>query len=124
MKKLITLIACIFLLAGTALRAQTKMTEEQRKEALAKYEELKTKLNLSEEQEKKVETINSEFIDGLAALKSSGGSKIAKFRKFSDLRSKRDAQMKEVLNEDQYKDFKKFQAEMKEDFKENRTKNK
>ncbi len=120
MKKLITLIACMFLLTGTGLRAQTKMTDEQRQETLARFEEFKTKLNLSEEQETKVDAINSEFFNGLSALKSSGESKMAKYKKFSALRSKRDAQMKETLNDDQYKEYKKFQSEMKKNVKEKR----
>lgn len=120
MKKLIPLIACMFLLPGISLRAQTKMTDEQRQETLARFEEFKTKLNLSEEQETKVDAINSEFFNGLSALKSSGESKMAKYKKFSALRSKRDAQMKETLNDDQYKEYKKFQSEMKKNVKEKR----
>lgn len=120
MKKLIPLIACMFLLSGMSLRAQTKMTDEQRQETLAKFEEFKTKLNLTDEQETKVKSINSEFFNGLSALKSSGESKMAKYKKFSALRSKRDAQMKETLNDDQYKEYKKFQSEMKENVREKR----
>ncbi|KAA8478456.1 hypothetical protein BDE36_0234 [Arcticibacter tournemirensis] len=120
MKKLIPLIACMFLLSGMSLRAQTKMTDEQRQETLAKFEEFKTKLNLTDEQETKVKSINSEFFNGLSALKSSGESKMAKYKKFSALRSKRDAQMKETLNDDQYKEYKKFQSEMKENVRKKR----
>lgn len=120
MKKLIPLIACMFLLSGMSLRAQTKMTDEQRQETLAKFEEFKTKLNLTDEQETKVKSINSEFFTGLSALKSSSESKMAKYKKFSALRSKRDAQMKETLNDDQYKEYKKFQSEMKENVREKR----
>ncbi|MGX5688472.1 hypothetical protein [Arcticibacter tournemirensis] len=120
MKKLIPLIACMFLLSGMSLRAQTKMTDEQRQETLAKFEEFKTKLNLTDEQETKVKSINSEFFNGLSTLKSSGESKMAKYKKFSALRSKRDAQMKETLNDDQYKEYKKFQSEMKENVREKR----
>lgn len=123
MKKLTTLIACMFLLSGMGLMAQTKMTDEQRKETLARFEEFKVKLNLTDEQGTKVKVINSEFFTGLSALKSSGDSKMAKYKKFSALRSKRDTQMKETLNDDQYKEYKKFQAEMKEEFKDNRRKN-
>ncbi|PWG82693.1 hypothetical protein [Pararcticibacter amylolyticus] len=120
MKKLTTLILCLLVASAVSLRAQTKMTDEQRQEALAKYGEFKAKLNLSEQQKKKVDAVNAEFAEGLSALRSSGDSKMAKYRKFSTLRSKRDAQMKEILDEDQYKEYKKFQAEMKEDFKNNR----
>lgn len=120
MKKLTTLILCLLVTSAVSLRAQTKMTDEQRQEALAKYGEFKAKLNLSEEQKKKVDAVNAEFADGLSALKSAGDSKMAKYRKFSALRSKRDSQMKEILDENQYKEYKKFQAEMKDDLKSRR----
>ncbi len=119
MKKL-TLILCLLVTSAVSLRAQTKMTDEQRQEALAKYGEFKAKLNLSEEQKKKVDAVNAEFADGLSALRSAGDSKMAKYRKFSALRSKRDSQMKEILDENQYKEYKKFQAEMKDDLKSRR----
>ena len=103
-----------------SLRAQSAMTEEQKQEAKAKYETYRKSLNLTEDQAKKTEAINLEFIDGLAQLKGSQERKMVRYRKFKSLQAKKDSQMKDVLDAEQFRKYKAFQAEMKEDFRENR----
>lgn len=98
--------------------AQSGMTEEQKKEAKARYEAYKEKLNLSDEQAVKVDAINKAYFEELAKLKNSDDRKMAKYRKLKDLKSDRDKKMKEVLNEDQYKLYKEFQEEMEKEIKE------
>lgn len=106
-----------------SLQAQSAMSEEQKQEVKAKYEEYRKSLNLTEDQEKKTEAINLEFVDGLAQLKASRERKITRYRKFKSLQEKKDSQMKDVLDAEQYKKYKTFQAEMKQDFRENRKRN-
>jgi mannitol-specific phosphotransferase system IIBC component len=113
------LLVALVIVSVTA-SAQSKMTEEQKKEAKARYEAYKQKLNLNEEQSKKVEEINTAFFAGMSELKSSGASKLSKYRKYKSLQSQKDKQMKEVLTKDQYKIYLQFQQEMKSTFKENR----
>lgn len=120
-KKTLTLL---ILLLGIAVAgsSQSKFTEEQKKEFKEKQEAYKAKLNLTEDQAAKMEAINMTYLEGLSALKESSGSKLSKYKKFKSLNNERDAQAKKILTEDQYKIFKEQQKEMKEDFKEHRSK--
>lgn len=122
MKKIINITALLTLLILVASQAsaQSKMTDEQKKEAKAKYQAYREKLNLTEEQSKKVDAINSDWIEGLADLKSSNVGKMAKYKKYKALKSDRDQRMKEVLTKDQYKIYQQQQQEMKDDFQERR----
>lgn len=122
MKKIIHIAVMLVLvmLAANEASAQSKMTEEQKKEAKAKYQAYKEKLNLNEEQSKQVDAINTDWFEGIADLKSSNASKMTKYRKFKSLNSDRDKKMKEVLTRDQFKIYKQQQQEMKDEFRERR----
>jgi hypothetical protein len=122
MKKFIHITVMLVLATLTANQAwaQSKMTEEQKKEAKAKYQAYKEKLNLNEEQSKQVDVINSAWFEGIAELKGSNASKMAKYRKFKTLNSERDKKMKAVLTKDQFRIYKQQQQEMKDEFKERR----
>jgi len=118
------MLVLLLLLLGAAVTGftQSKLTEEQKKEFKEKQAAYKAKLNLTEDQSAKMDSINMEYFEGLAALKESSGSKLSKLKKFKSLSSDRDAKVKKILTEEQYKLFKQQQKEMKEDFKENRSK--
>jgi hypothetical protein len=122
MKKIINITALLSLLilVTNQASAQSKMTDEQKKEAKAKYQAYKEKLNLTEEQSKKVDAINSSWIEGLAELKSSNAGKMAKYKKYKALKADRDQKMKEVLTKDQYKIYQQQQQEIKDDFQDRR----
>ena len=117
--KITTVLVLITLLAAH-VSAQSKMTEEQKKEAKAKYQAYKEKLNLTEDQSKKVDAINAPWLEGIAALKNSDASKMAKYKKLKSLNTERNKKMKEVLTKDQFKIYKQQQSEMKEEFKQRR----
>lgn len=102
------------------VNAQSKLTEEQKKELQAKFEAYKTQLNLSEDQQEKVKAINTTYFQGLASLKESGGSKLSKLKAFRKLNDEKDKQMKTVLDAGQYKTYKTMQKEMREEFKNKR----
>jgi len=122
MKKIINITALLVLLTLVTnhASAQSKMTEEQKKEAKAKYQAYKEKLNLTEEQSKQVDAINGDWLEGLAGIKNSGAGKMAKYKKYKALKATRDKRMKEVLTKDQYKIYKQQQQEMKDEFQERR----
>lgn len=124
MKKLVMLM--LFLAATfvclTAQTRQSKLSEEQKQELKAKMEAYKAKLNLSPEQETKVEDINMNYLEALSNLKSEGGSKLSKYKKFKQASSDKDKQMKAVLNNDQYETYKQQQKEMKQEIKSRRGK--
>jgi hypothetical protein len=96
------------------------MTEEQRKEAKARYQAYKEKLNLTEDQSKKVDAINTTWFEGITELKNSGASKMTKYKKYKSLKAERDTKMKEVLTKEQFRIYKQQQQEMKEEFKQRR----
>ena len=105
------MVLVLVTLAAANASAQSKLTEEQKKEAKAKYQANKEKLNLTEDQSKQVDAINAPWFEGIAELKKSDASKMSKYKKFKSLNAERDKKMKEVLTKDQFKIYKEQQAE-------------
>jgi hypothetical protein len=122
MKKIINIAVMLVLVTLVVNQswAQSKTTDQQKNEAKVKYQEYKEKLNLTEDQSKKVDAINSTWFEGIAELKRSSASKMSKYRKFKSLNSEKDRKMKEVLTKEQFKIYKQQQQEMKDEFKERR----
>ena len=122
MKRIInfTVLLLLVMLMTVSASAQSKMTDEQKKEAKARYQEYKEKLNLTDDQSKKVDAINSTWFEGIGALKKSDESKLKKYKKLKSLNADRDKQMKEVLTKEQFKIYKQQQEERKEAFKQRR----
>jgi Spy/CpxP family protein refolding chaperone len=116
----ITMVLVLVTMAAINASAQSKMTEEQKKEAKARYQAYKEKLNLTEDQSKKVDAINTTWFEGIAELKNSDASKMSKYKKLKSLNAERDKKMKEVLTKDQFKIYKEQQAEKKDKFKQRR----
>ncbi|OQP58074.1 hypothetical protein A3860_07025 [Niastella vici] len=116
----ITLMLVLVTLMAANASAQAKMTEEQIKEVKARYQANKEKLNLTEDQSKKVDAINTSWFEGVAKLKNSGSSKMERYKKFKSLNQERDSKMKEVLTKEQFKIYKQQKQEMKEEFKQRR----
>jgi hypothetical protein len=114
------LMLLFVLLVAMNSSAQSKMTEEQRQEAKDKYQAYKKELNLSEDQSKKVDAINTTWFEGIAELKKSDASKMARYKKLKSLNAERDKKMKEVLTKEQFKIYKQQQEERKEEFKQRR----
>ena len=106
----------------STVKAQTgsRLTEEEKAEAKARYEAYQEQLNLTEEQSEKVEEINMTYFEGLSELRNSNKARFAKYREWKNLGKTRDKEMEAVLDNQQYEIFKEFQAEMKEKFKEKR----
>jgi hypothetical protein len=115
---LVTLIALT--IVGKGAMAQSGLTDEQKQEARARYEEYKQQLNLTEEQSKQVDAVNTTYFEGLAQLKKSDASRLSKYKKFKSLSADRDKQMKAILNKEQYKTYKQQQEQRKEEFKQRR----
>jgi Spy/CpxP family protein refolding chaperone len=122
MKKIIKITAMLVsvTLAAANVSAQSKMTEQQKQEVKAKSEALKQKLNLTDEQSKSVDAINSTWFKGIADIRNSGESKLAKHQKLKSLNEQRNRQMKNVLTKEQFKIFKQDQKEMREELKQRR----
>ena len=118
------LITAVFTALSLGLHAQSRMTEAQKEEAKTKYQAYREKLELTDAQSTRVEAINSTFFEGLSVIRSSNEPKLSKYKQFKKLQSDKDKQMEDVLDDRQFKLYKEFQAEMKEDLRENRRQNK
>lgn len=123
MKNKAMYLIVLFFLSPFFLQAQQRLTEEQKKEMRARYQEYQAELQLTPEQSTQVEKINEDFFTGLAALRNSNGSRLQKYREYKSLRSKKDKQMKTVLSKEQYKKYKLFQEQLRDDLRENRRNN-
>lgn len=121
MKKVIKIVALVSVtLAATHASAQSRMSEQQKQEVKAKYQALKQKLNLTDEQSMKMDSINSAWFKGIADIRASGGSRLAKHQKLTSLNEQRNKQMKGILTKEQFKLFKQEQKEMKGELKQRR----
>jgi hypothetical protein len=115
----IAIIALFTHLANVTV-AQSKLNEKQKQELKAKFESYKTKLNLTEDQQQKVGEVNTVYFEGLAEIRASGNSRLSKLKTFRNLSEKKDKQMKQILDKNQYEIYKNMQTEMKQEFKNKR----
>lgn len=106
----------ILMTIAAVSRAQSQSNEDLK----AKMTEYREKLNLTEEQSTRVDAINADYMEALSALKSSNEKKLAKYRRFKDIQAKKDKQMKDVLDKEQYKQYQAMQSEMKSEMKKKR----
>lgn len=118
--KVLLLLAVIVMTSTVKAQTGSKLTEEEKAEARARYEAYHEKLNLTEKQSEKVEEINMIYFEGLSELRESNKTRFVKYREWKKLSKTRDKEMKAVLDDQQYETYKEFQAEMKEEFKEKR----
>ncbi|MCG8320492.1 MAG: hypothetical protein MI921_13385 [Cytophagales bacterium] len=115
--KILLLLAVIVMTSTVKAQTGSRLTEEEKAEARARYETYQERLNLTEKQSEKVEEINMIYFEGLSELRKSNKTRLVKYREWKKLSKTRDKEMKTVLNDQQYEAYKEFQAEMKEDFK-------
>lgn len=118
--KILLLLAVIVMTSTVKAQTGSRLTEEEKAEARARYETYQERLNLTEKQSEKVEEINMIYFEGLSELRKSNKTRLVKYREWKNLSKTRDKEMKTVLDDQQYEAYKEFQAEMKEDFKEKR----
>jgi Spy/CpxP family protein refolding chaperone len=119
MKRLVMLAILAMGISGS-LFAQSRMTEAQKEEFIARHEANMQALGLSEEQKPQVEAINMNYFRALSALKGSEVSKLEKYRSFKSASSTRDEEMKKVLTKEQYKIYKDNQSEQRDQMRERR----
>ena len=115
--KILLLLAVIVMTSTVKAQTGSRLTEEEKAEARARYETYQERLNLTEKQSEKVEEINMIYFEGLSELRKSNKTRLVKYREWKTLSKTRDKEMKTVLDDQQYEAYKEFQAEMKEDFK-------
>jgi hypothetical protein len=107
-KKIAALLLACCLLCSFYASAQDADPE---KASRAMTDKMKTTLNLSEEQYQKAGAINLDFTKAATALRNEDGGRADKMSKLKALRQRRESSLKEVLNEEQFKQFKEQQKE-------------
>ena len=124
-------ILCLFLalcLIGTnttfAQSRAANLTVEQKEEIKKNVEAYAAALHLSEEQKPKFEEITKRYAKQMKAVKDSGDRPVSKYKKVKSIRKNKDAEMKRLLSNDQYKVYLEKQEERLKKMKERRKKNK
>ena len=116
MKHLLALLIIIGCAGFTQVHAQDKSKERAQRIT----DTMTVRLGLTADQIPKVQAINEEFAAKAADVKNSDGGKLGKFKKLKSAGKGRNEALKEVLTDEQYKQFIEQQKEMKEDMKERR----
>lgn len=114
------MIVCTLMTISATVYSQSRMSEQQKEEAMERYQAFMSKLNLTEEQKPRVEEINREFFEGVAEIRKTNGSRLEKYNTFKKISSTRDKKMKEILTKEQYAIYKENQQEQRENFRERR----
>jgi DNA primase large subunit len=79
---------------------------------------MKTKLNLDTAQTTKVKVINLKYAQKTEEVTKADDGKFAKFKKLRDIQKDKDADLKGILNADQFKQYQALEDEIKEKMKE------
>ena len=107
---LFTLICIAFHTKSQTKEALKNSTSEQRATWLT--DTMKTKLNLSTDQYRKVYSINLYFAQKAEPIMKSNDNKFSKFSQLKKIQNKRDEDFKAVLTNDQYKLYEKKKEAM------------
>jgi DNA-directed RNA polymerase subunit H (RpoH/RPB5) len=118
-----TIAFALFLVIGlTKSNAQTdkSLTDDQKSEMIQQMKMDKEKLALTETQEPIFKEITKKYGVQLKEVKESSEAKRDKFRKLKTIRDEKNAEVKALLSEEQYKTYLTLQEERKEKMKERR----
>jgi hypothetical protein len=122
MKKFQILFAIALFTAATTVKAQDRpqLTEEQKQELAAQFQQNKERLALNPEQETPFKDISKKYAQEMKTVKESSDDRRDKFKKFKDIRDRKNIEMKGLLSESQYKIYLQIQEERIEKMKERR----
>ena len=95
-------------------------SEEQKEEFAANMEEFLMALDLTDEQEPQFREISRRYADQMKEVRDGGGSKMQKFKKLKTIRKNKNAEMREILNDEQYQVYLQKQEENQQRMKERR----
>ena len=118
-KKLWLFIA-LLLVGSTNINAQTKrenLSDEQKEKIEKKVEEYAASLHLTAIQKTEFEAITRKYAEQMKAVRDSGGHKFKKYRKLKSIRKNKDKEMKQLLNQKQFKTYLEKQEERKQQLK-------
>lgn len=125
MKNKVGLITFFVLFFGMCQGAFAQDGSKKDQVTKAITDTMQVHLSLNDDQYKKVYDINAQFMTKMAGIKQDSGGKLAKLQKFKAADQERDAALKPVLTDDQYKKYlqnkKERREEMKEKYKESKS---
>ncbi|NII83742.1 MULTISPECIES: hypothetical protein [unclassified Pedobacter] len=110
-------ISVLLICGSSSAFSQNKENDFKNKtpEERAKFqtEMMKSKLNLNAEQQSKIEGINLNYAKKFEPIIKSSDSKISRFKQAMSLQKAKDEELKKVFTASQYKQYEKFQEELK-----------
>ncbi|GAO41637.1 hypothetical protein FPE01S_01_06510 [Flavihumibacter petaseus NBRC 106054] len=115
---MLVLMNCLFAPSFLLAQDKQKATPEERAASLTDW--MKSKLQLTAEQEPKVKEINLKYAQNNEALKTAPGSKREKMKTLKADEASRDSELKAILTPEQYKIYQDSKAELKQKIKEKR----
>jgi Spy/CpxP family protein refolding chaperone len=111
-------VFALLLIIGSAAFTQVQAQDKSKDIAKRVTDTMTVRLNLTADQIPKVQAINEAFTGKAADVKNSGGGKLGKFKKLKSAGKDRKEALKEVLTDEQYKQFQEQQQENREEAKE------
>lgn len=126
MKKVLV-ICLIALISGVTSFAADKAPQQRSgnrgMDSKKRMEQMYKDLNLNEQQKKQFQKINDDFMEKMKKQREAGETDRQKMREnMQKMQNEREAQIKKVLTDEQYKQYTKKQEEMKKQMEENRNK--
>ena len=121
-RKTYSFILAFFLMAFVQLNAQVEngVTEEQKQEAIEQYKANAARLALTDGQKEPFKTITKKYAEKLKLVRASDESKVNKMKTVKALQSEKNAEMKVLLTESQFKTYLQIQDENVKKMKEKR----
>lgn len=111
--KLVSLKKLLAVLFGIVLLMATGISYASEQRGAQMVEELQQQLNLSDEQIKDFQQINTDFAEQLKLLRLKDASRFSKIRSFKEIAKNKDKQLKSILTEPQYEEYLVIQKEKK-----------
>lgn len=113
-KKIGLFLTAALLIISLGTKAQSADTTNVAMDrATAMTEKMKARLNLTDDQVPRVQTINSRYAEKNREIFTGSGGRFAKFRALKSSQKQKDKEMKAVLDKDQYKQYEAMKEEMK-----------
>ncbi|MBO9673368.1 MAG: hypothetical protein J7577_07985 [Sphingobacteriaceae bacterium] len=100
-------------LAFAQNKAKDLMNKTPEERAKFQTEMMKNKLSLNVEQQTKIEAINLNYAKKFEPIIKSSDSKLTKYKQAKSLQKAKDEELKKVFTSSQYKQYEKFQEELK-----------
>jgi hypothetical protein len=115
---ILIILLVVFFSATTNAQTENSMSEDQKEEMLQQMKISKERLALTATQEPTFREITKKYALKMKELKTSNEGKKDKFQKMKAIKNEKNAEMKTLLSDEQYKTYLTLQEERKEKMKE------